>query len=104
MRIPLPKMMRHWREQEFQKRMIAPRVRRALKLWAFVAAQLPTLYHFGARIAAFWLYRRGKKLKGRITRLPFGEGWTRFRDFPAPLGKTFQSQWRGPRRHRRSAQ
>ncbi len=103
-RIPLPKMMRHWREQEFQKRMIAPRVRRALKLWALVAAQLPTLYHFGARIAAFWLYRRGKKLKGRMTSLPFGEGWTRFRDFPAPLGKTFQSKWRGPRRHRRSAQ
>ncbi len=102
MRIPLPKMMRHWREQEFQRRMIVPRLRRALWIWAFVAAQLPTLYHFGARIAAYWLYRRGRKLKGRLATLPYAEGWTRFRDFPAPLGKTFQSQWRGARRHKRA--
>lgn len=102
MRIPLPKMMRHWREQEFQQRLVPPRLRRALRMWAFVAAQLPTLYHFGARIAAFWLYRRGRKLKGRLAALPYGESWTRFRDFPAPLGKTFQSQWRGARRHKRA--
>lgn len=102
MRIPLPKMMRHWREQEFQKRMIHPRLRSALKLWA-LAARLPALYHFGARLAAFWLYRRGKKGRGRLSSVPYAEGWTRFRDFPAPQGKTFQSQWRGPRRHRRSS-
>jgi len=102
-RIPLPKMMRHWREQEFAMRLTPQRVRRALRLFAFVAAQLPTLYHFGARLAMWWLYRRGKKGGGRLTKLPYGEGWTRFRDFPAPEGKTFQSQWRGPRRHRRSA-
>jgi L-lactate dehydrogenase complex protein LldF len=103
MRIPLPKMMRHWREKEFQQRMTMPRVRGALKIWAFTAAHLPSFYHFGARIAAFWLYRRGKKLRGRMTKFPYGEGWTRFRDMPAPLGRTFQSQWRGARRHRRSA-
>ena len=102
MRIPLPKMMRHWREQEYQQRLIAPRLRWALRAWAFVAAQLPTLYHLGARVAAFWLYRRGKKLHGRLAALPYAEGWTRFRDFPAPLGKTFQSQWRGARRHKRA--
>jgi L-lactate dehydrogenase complex protein LldF len=101
MRIPLPKMMRHWREQEFEKRLIPPRARKLLKLWAFVVAQLPSFYHAGARVAAFWLYRRGKKLKGRMTRVPYGEGWTRFRDFPAPLGKTLQSQWRGARKHKR---
>ena len=53
--------------------------------------------------AAWWLYRRGKKLGGRLTKLPWGDGWTRFRDFPAPQGKTFQSQWRGARRHRKEA-
>ena len=103
-RIPLPKMMRHWREQEFAKRLMPKRARRALRVWAFVAAQLPSLYHIGARAAMWWLYRRGKKGGGRLTKLPFGEGWTRFRDFPAPEGWTFQSQWRGARRHRRSAE
>jgi L-lactate dehydrogenase complex protein LldF len=101
LRIPLPKMMRHWREQEFSGRMVAPRVRWALKLWA-LAARMPSFYHFGARLAAFWLYRKGRKGRGRLAALPYGEGWTKYRDFPAPLGKTFQSQWRGPRRHRRS--
>src|SRR5581483_3526553 len=86
MRIPLPKMMRHWREQEFQNRMTAPRLRWALKLWA-LGARLPALYHFGARLAAFWLYRRGKKGRGRLSSAPYAEGWTRFRDLPAPQGK-----------------
>jgi L-lactate dehydrogenase complex protein LldF len=103
MRIPLPKMMRHWREREYAARLPARRVRWALKTWAFVAAQLPSLYRVGARLAAWWLYRRGKKLGGRLAKLPWGEGWTRFRDFPAPQGKTFQSQWRGPRRHRKES-
>jgi L-lactate dehydrogenase complex protein LldF len=100
MRIPLPKMMRHWREREFAQRLPARRVRWVLKVWAFTAAQLPALYHFGARLAAWWLYRRGKKGGGRLANLAYGEGWTRYRDFPAPEGKTFQSQWRGARRHR----
>jgi len=80
---------------------------RADALLAFPQRDDPVKYH--ARLSrelpvvAFWLYRRGRKLKGRLAKLPYGEGWTRFRDFPAPLGKTFQSQWRGARRHRRGA-
>jgi len=98
-RIPLPKLMRYWREREYTQKLSPPRTRWAIRLWAF-GARLPALYHFGARLAAFWLYRRGKKGGGRIASLRLGEGWTRFRDFPAPQGKTFQSQWRGARRHR----
>ena len=32
--------------------------------------------------------------EGRISRLPFGGGWTDKRDFPAPAGRTFQQMWR----------
>jgi L-lactate dehydrogenase complex protein LldF len=102
-RIPLPKLMRHWRAREFEQRMIAPRLRWALKLWSF-AASVPWMYHFGARLAALWLYRRGKGGRGRIAALPYGESWTQFRDFPAPQrARTFQSLWHGPRRHRRAS-
>ena len=31
---------------------------------------------------------------GRFRWLPFASGWTRFRDFPVPHGRTFQAQWR----------
>src|SRR5436309_9615348 len=37
MRIPLPKMMRHWREQEFSRHLSPPAARWALRLWAFAA-------------------------------------------------------------------
>ena len=36
-RIPLPKLMRHWREQEFAKRLAPPTARYGTRLWAFVA-------------------------------------------------------------------
>ena len=32
--------------------------------------------------------------KGRLGWLPFATGWTRHREFPAPQGATFQSQWK----------
>jgi L-lactate dehydrogenase complex protein LldF len=94
MRIPLPKMMRHWREHEYAQRLTPLRVRWALRLWAR-AARWPALYRLGARLAAWFLARKAED--GRIRRLPFGEGWTRHRDFPAPEGGTFQSRWTGAR-------
>jgi L-lactate dehydrogenase complex protein LldF len=36
---------------------------------------------------------------GRFRWLPLASEWTRYRDFPAPQGKTFQAQWK--RRHDR---
>ena len=30
--------------------------------------------------------------------LPLARGWTRYRDFPAPEGATFQTQWKRARR------
>ena len=91
MRIPLPKLMRQWREREFSKRIAPAANRHALGLWAFFAKR-PALYQrFSAwGIWALKLFARGR---GAVRRLPLGGGWTKHRDFPAPEGKTFQQLW-----------
>src|SRR5512144_967554 len=87
MAIPLPKMMRAWRERDFAKGGPPLRERIALKAWAY-AAKRPRLYHaLAALIMPFLAWRAGRR--GRFARLPFGKSWTRTRDFPAPQGKTF---------------
>ena len=42
-RIPLPKLMRHWREREFERHLPPAAARGALALWAFFATR-PMLY------------------------------------------------------------
>ena len=96
MRIPLPKMLRHWREKEFEKHLTPAAVRWGLGFWAF-AAKRPKLYHFGTRIAARLLSHFGHG-KGRLSSLPLASSWTGTRDFPAPQGKTFQQMWKERRR------
>lgn len=92
MKIPLPDMMRHYREEEFAKQLSPLTVRSGLKSWAFLAKR-PRLYYIFMRATVFLLYFIGKK-KGRIISLPFARGWTVCRDLPAPTGKTFQQRWR----------
>jgi L-lactate dehydrogenase complex protein LldF len=91
MRIPLPKMMRHWREREFERHLSPPPARWALRAWAF-AAKRPALYRLGASIGAWLLKLRGGR-SGRIASLPLAGGWTAHRDMPAPEGRTFQQLW-----------
>ena len=100
MRIPLPKMMRHWREQEFERHLTPRPARWALKFWAFFARR-PALYHFGAGLKMRILAACAGR-KGRFRSLPLAGGWTRARDFPAPQGRTFQSLWAARRRGRRA--
>lgn len=92
MRIPLPKMLRHWREKEFERHLQPASIRWGLRFWAF-AAKRPKLYQFGTRIAARVLANMGHG-KGRLRNVPLASGWTKYRDFPAPQGKTFQQMWK----------
>lgn len=87
MSIPLPKMMRAWRERDFAENGPPFRERIALKAWAY-AARRPRLYHaLAALIMPLLAWRAGRR--GRFSRLPFGTSWTRTRDLPAPQGRTF---------------
>ncbi len=91
MRIPLPKLMRHWREREFERHLTPSAVRNGLKFWSYFATR-PKLYRWATRIQVRSMALLGSR-KGRFSRLPLAGGWTRHRDFPAPEGRTFQDLW-----------
>lgn len=91
MMIPLPKMMRHWREREFERNLSPAAVRFGLSAWAFLATR-PRLYHLAMRLSMAALGLLGKA-KGRFTWLPLAGGWTKYRDLPAPQGTTFQAAY-----------
>lgn len=91
MRIPLPDMMRHYREQEFQQHLSAAGSRLGLKYWAYLAKR-PRLYHKITGLMMKVLHRLGKRT-GRFHYLPMATAWTKYRDFPAPAAKTFHQLW-----------
>ena len=91
-RIPLPKLMRHWREREFERHLSPAPVRYGIAAWAFFAKR-PALYRFATELAMKALGWMGKS-KGRFSSLPLAGGWTDYRDLAAPEGSTFQSQWK----------
>jgi L-lactate dehydrogenase complex protein LldF len=91
MKIPLPKLMRHWREREFENGSVPLSYRLGLKAWAF-AARRPRLYHMASRLAAATLAAAGRG-KGRLAWVPMAGGWTRHRDLASPQGRTFQELW-----------
>ncbi len=95
-RIPLPKLMRHWREREYERHLSPASVRYGLGVWAFLARR-PALYRTVARVGARFLRLLGRR-RGRLSRLPLAGGWTAGRDLPVPQGQTFQAQWAA--RHR----
>ena len=90
-KIPLPRMMRNWREREFERHLTPATMRRNLGLWAWFA-QRPALYRLATRIAAKTLGMMGGK-KGRFHWLPLASGWTDGRDLPAPEGETFFARY-----------
>lgn len=90
-KIPLPKMMRHWREREFERHLTPATMRRNLALWAWFARR-PALYRAATRVAAWGLGWLGRK-KGRLSSLPLAGGWTEGRDLPTPEGDTFFARY-----------
>ena len=98
-KIPLPNLMRHWREREFERHFTPPSMRYGLAFWAFFAKR-PALYRLGARAAALGLGLLGRK-RGTFARLPFAGAWTKGRDFPAPEGDTFFARYAAMQKARR---
>jgi L-lactate dehydrogenase complex protein LldF len=87
-KIPLPDLMRKWRERQFDPALRPFSERFSISVWNAFATR-PALYaastKIAARVASWW----GGKKK-RITWLPGLDGWTDGRDMPAPAGKTFR--------------
>jgi L-lactate dehydrogenase complex protein LldF len=91
MKIPLPALMRHWREEEYAVGDTPVMYRLGLKAWAVVAKR-PRLYHALVRILMPLLGAVGRR-RGAFRWLPMAGGWTRHRDLAAPQGRTFQALW-----------
>jgi L-lactate dehydrogenase complex protein LldF len=98
-RIPLPKLMRHWREREFERHLTPATVRTNLALWGW-AAKRPGLYRLATRAGAAALALLAGR-RGRFTRMPFAGGWTGGRDLPAPEGDTFFGRYASEQRRAR---
>jgi len=90
-RIPLPKILRHWREKAFEQQIGPKPDRWGIELWGFFAKR-PALYRLATRLSVRLLSLMAGK-KGRISSLLFNNGWTAVRDLPAPQGQTFMEQW-----------
>jgi L-lactate dehydrogenase complex protein LldF len=91
-KIPLPKLMRNLREEQFAAGEVAATQRWALRLWVALATR-PWLYRLGMSIGMRALTALGGR-RGRLTTLPLAEGWTEHRDLPAPQGASFTAQWK----------
>ncbi|WP_374333263.1 LutB/LldF family L-lactate oxidation iron-sulfur protein [Aestuariivirga sp.] len=96
MRIPIPRMLRHWREKEFERHLQPATQRWGLGFWAFMAKR-PKLYRRATALAARVLANQAVG-KGRLKNVPLASGWTAVRDFPAPQGKTFHQLWKERRK------
>ena len=94
-RIPIPNMLRAWREEAFERRLHGNRARWALKAWAALATR-PALYRLATGFGMRMLAMLGGK-RGRFSSLPLAEAWTEHRDLPAPQGRTFMAMYRGKR-------
>ena len=87
-KIPLPDLMRKWRERQFDMKLRPMGERAASAFWGFFVKR-PAVYAIATRIAA----RVASMMGGReklIHSLPGIDGWTHGRDMPAPEGKTFR--------------
>jgi L-lactate dehydrogenase complex protein LldF len=88
-RIPLPSMLRAWRDVSYERGLVGTRAKLGLKLWGFFAAR-PRLYRLASDLAMRLLARK----RTNYRHLPGLSGWTKTRDFPAPEGRTFVSMWK----------
>ena len=100
MQIPLPGLMRHFREQQVAMSKAPAAQRVGLGIWRWLALR-PNIYRLAMRSSTRILEIMGGR-KGRLRWMPLGGGWTRHRDLPAPEGRTFHDLWAERQRDGRS--
>lgn len=90
-KIPLTKILRHLRNEQFKKRLNNKSTRFSLKLWSFFATR-PKLYHrFNSLfINALNIYIN---ILNRYSAIPVFSSWLKSRDFAPSQQKTFQQIW-----------
>ncbi len=86
-RIPLPALMRHWREEAWRRGLAPPTARFGMRVWRWFATR-PALYRLASSLAMRLLAVLGRR-RGGFAKLPLAGGWTGSRDLPAPEGPTF---------------
>ena len=89
--IPLPTLLRGWRDQIWSTGLESVTVRQGFAVWRFLALH-PALYRQASAMAVWMMawFARG----GWIARMPLAGGWTRYRDMPRPPRRTFIAQYR----------
>ncbi|MEO1204748.1 MAG: LutB/LldF family L-lactate oxidation iron-sulfur protein [Pseudomonadota bacterium] len=88
--IPLPTLLRGWRDRSWKEGLEPRTVRAGIGLWTFVATR-PWLYRLATRLAIFGMQRFSRG--GKIRTLPLAGGWTKTRDFPAPAKESFMQAY-----------
>ncbi len=89
-KIPLPTLLRSWREKSWENSYEPITVRASLGGWAFLAKR-PRLYH--TYMAAATRFLKIVSRKGWIRSLPMAGAWTKYRDLPGSEGETFVQQY-----------
>jgi len=89
-KIPLPTLLRGWRDRSWRDGLEPTTTRIGLGLFTFVASR-PWLYRLGQRLALRAMRLFGRK--GWISRMPGLGAWTRHRDFPVPEASSFMAQY-----------
>lgn len=94
-RIPLPTLLRGWREKSWREGLEPTSLRTGLGAWAWVARR-PALYRAATASAlkAMRLMGRG----GWLHKLPLAGAWTEHRDMPKPAAQSFMAQYKKGRR------
>lgn len=89
--IPLPTLLRGWRERSWREGLEPASARFGITLFAFVASR-PWIFYRAAALAVqvMRLFNR----RGRLRGMPLAGSWTRYRDFPAPARRTFMQLYR----------
>ena len=91
--IPLPKLLRLWRNEEAEQKLNSTGRRWGLRLWSWLSAA-PALYRFAGAMGNI-LLRYWSGSNRFISSLPFLAGeWTKHRDLTRPETGTFSQQYR----------